>query len=328
MTGTLEQRPFGRTGQTVSVIGLGGAALHKHSYQHGLATVKHALELGISYFDTSPLYGIGGPDGKWISQGESQRIVGEGLEGTSKPHLLATKIGAWQRHNHTVEDCLAEVRDNLRILRRDRVDVLLGHDMEQRRFWRPDANTGELLEIDEPLDYENAPVMQALREAKAQGLCRYIGLSSNKSAPLAHVLNRVELDMCLSAHEYSLLARRSPQVMLPVISEQGIAYVVGGIFSNVGLGVSNEASPFQLAPKGPLARVGGIFSDERLLKLARATGISIAALTVRFLIANKELSTILVGASTPEELEESVVAAQAGPLPPDIQQTLEEPERL
>ena len=323
MTGTLEQRPFGRTGEKVSVIGLGGAALHKHSYQHGLATVKHALDLGISYFDTSPLYGIGGADGRWISQGESQRIVGEGLEGTTKPHLLATKIAAWQAYNHSVEDCLAEVRDNLRVLRRDRVDVLLGHDMEQRRFWKPEANTGELLEIDEPLDYENAPVMQALREAKAQGLCRYIGLSSNKSAPLAHVLNRVELDMCLSAHEYSLLARRSPQVMLPVIREQGIAYVVGGIFSNVGLGVSNEASPFQLAPKGPLAQVGGIFADARLLELARATGISVAALTVRFLIANKELSTILVGASTPEELEESVVAAQAGPLPLDIHQTLE-----
>ena len=129
--------------------------------------------------------------------------------------------------------------------------------------------------------------------------------------------------MCLSANEYSLLARRSPQVMLPVIREQGIAYVVGGIFSYVGRGVSNEASPFQLAPKGPLARVGGIFADARLLELAQATGISIAALTVRFLIANKELSTILVGASTPEELEESVVAAQAGPLPLDIHQTLE-----
>ena len=72
MTGTLEQRPFGRTGETVSVIGLGGAALYKHSYELGVATVKHALDLGISYFDTSPLYGIGGADGRWISQGESQ----------------------------------------------------------------------------------------------------------------------------------------------------------------------------------------------------------------------------------------------------------------
>ena len=75
MTGTLEQRPFGRTGKMVSLIGLGGAALHKHSYQHGLATVKHALDLGISYFDTSPWYGIAA-DGKWISEGESQTHYG------------------------------------------------------------------------------------------------------------------------------------------------------------------------------------------------------------------------------------------------------------
>ena len=210
------------------------------------------LNLGISYFDTSPLYGIGGPDGKWISQGESQRIVGEGLEGTSKPHLLATKIGAWQRHNHTVEDCLAEVRDNLRILRRDRVDVLLGHDMEQRRFWKPDAKEGEQLEIDESLDYEHAPVMQALREAQAQGLCRYLGLSSNRSEPLAHVMQQLKLDMCLSANEYSLMDRRSPRVMLPVIREQGAAYVIGGIFSVPGRGVVN----------------GALFRDERLLELA------------------------------------------------------------
>ena len=82
----------------------------------------------------------------------------------------------------------------------------------------------------------------------------------------------------------------------------------------------DEASPSQLAPKDT---VGAAFTDERLIKLAKTTGISIAALTVRFLIANRELSTVLVGASTPEEIEENVAAAQAGPLPPDIHQTLE-----
>ena len=151
---------------------------------------------GSAILITSPWYGIAA-DGKWISEGESQRIMGEGLEGTSKPHLLATKIDAWRTDNHSVEDCLAQVRDNLRVLSRDRVDVLLGHDMGFRRFWKPDAKEGELLEIKESLDYENAPVMQALREAKAQGFCRYLGLSSDRLELLAHVLQRVKLDMCL-----------------------------------------------------------------------------------------------------------------------------------
>ena len=83
--------------------------------------------------------------------------------------------------------------------------------------------------------------------------------------------------------------------------------MIGGIFCVPGKGAFNAAP----------------FKDAGLLELARATGLSIAAMSVRFLMANREIAIILVGASTPEEIEESVLAAQAGPLPPDIQQTLE-----
>ena len=315
MSSALEQRSFGRTGEKVSVIGLGGAALYKHSYELGVATVKHALDLGVSYFDTSPAYGRAGADGSWTDRGMSQLIMGEGLDGATRPHLLATKLinyttevrGSTSRSPvatspigyRTVEECRAQLLDNLRALRRDRVDVLLGHDMEKAKAWIPDARDDyEILDLDKERDFANATIIQALREAKGQGLCSYIGLSSNRSAALAHVLRRVDLDMCLSAGEYSLLDRRSPQALLPIVREQGIPYVIGGIFKR-DLGVSDDASPFQLATKGPLASVGAVFSDVSLIKLARTTGISIAALTVRFLIANRELSSILVGASTP-----------------------------
>ena len=83
MTGTLERRPYGRTGEQVTVIGLGGGYLDKHSLAHGIATVHRALELGINYFDTAPVYG----------QGASQVILGNALEGRTEPYLLATKIG-------------------------------------------------------------------------------------------------------------------------------------------------------------------------------------------------------------------------------------------
>ena len=334
MSSELEQRSFGRTGEKVSVIGLGGAALYKHSYELGVATVKHALDLGVTYFDTSPAYGERSPEGRWLAGGISQLIMGEGLDGTSRPHLLATKLINYTTEEkgfisrtpaetvsiayRTVEDCHAQLQDNLRALRRDRVDVLLGHDAELAKAWIPDARENdELLDLDKEHDFANAAIMQALREAKAQGLCSYIGLSVNRSETMAHLLRRVELDMCLSAGEYTLLDRRSPQTVLPVVREQGIACVVGGIFAKKR---DLPSSPSQPVPKDT---VGAAFTDERLIRLAETTGISIAAMTVRFLIANRELSTILVGASTPEELEESVVAAQAGPLPPDVHQALE-----
>ena len=325
----LEHRSFGCTGEKVSVIGLGGAGLYKHSYEQGVATVKHALDMGVTYFDTSPAYGKAGADGRWVERGKSQLIMGEGLDGATKPHLLATKLvsytnlgGANPMGYRTLEDCRTQLQDSLNALRRDKIDVLQGHDMEKAKAWSPNAlNDDELLDLDREYDYESSAIIQALREAKAQGLCDYIGLSFNQSMALAHVFRRVKLDMCLSASQYSLLDRRSPQFVEALVDEQGIAYVIGGIFR--GLAVSDEPSPFRLSIKGPLSQTGAIFSDERLIKLAKTTGISIAALTVRFLIANSKLSTILVGASSPEEIEESVLAAQSGPLPPDIHQTIE-----
>ena len=112
-------------------------------------------------------------DGRWIDRGISQLIMGEGLEGTTKPHLLATKLFNYR----TVEDCRAQIQDNLRALRRDKVDVLLGHDIEKAKAWIPGSRDDELLDLDKEHDYANAAIVQALREAKAQGLCGYIRLS-------------------------------------------------------------------------------------------------------------------------------------------------------
>ena len=64
-------------------------------------------------------------------------------------------------------------------------------------------------------------------------------------------------------------------------------------------------------------------NSENLQRPAAAGRTAEPRFTVRFLMANREIATILVGASTREEIEESVVAAQAGPLPPDLHQTLQ-----
>ena len=80
---TLETRPYGQKGDMVSVIGLGGAGLYQSSFADGVATVHRALELGVTYFDTSPEYG----------GGMSQAVLRGGLEGRSEKYLVATKLG-------------------------------------------------------------------------------------------------------------------------------------------------------------------------------------------------------------------------------------------
>ena len=50
---------------------------------HGVSVVERALELGVNYFDTAPLYG----------KGRSEEVLGAALKGVSEPYYLATKVG-------------------------------------------------------------------------------------------------------------------------------------------------------------------------------------------------------------------------------------------
>ena len=61
----------------------------------------------------------------------------------------------------------------------------------------------------------------------------------------------------------------------------------------------------------------------RLAALQQESGLSLTTLTLRYLVADRSIATILVGAATPAEIEESVMAVQAGPLAPDLHQAVE-----
>lgn len=104
MPKALATRTFGRTGHKVAVLGLGGAVLNQQS-----------RELGFTYYDTSPGY----------CGGESQPIMGEGLEGYAREHLVATKVGYFSQVSdfRSPEALRRQIRENLRLLRRDYVDI-------------------------------------------------------------------------------------------------------------------------------------------------------------------------------------------------------------
>ena len=299
MTGTLELRPYGRTGEQVTVIGLGGGYLDKHSLAHGIATVHRALDLGINYFDTAPVYG----------QGASQVIIGNALEGRTEPCLLATKIGFLaQSAAYRSPDALrAQLWESLRALRRSHVDILQIHLAESACWWKSGVPEEQILAPDETYKFTDAPVMEILYEAKAQGICRFLGITSDHAEQITYVLRKIEVDACLVAYEYTLLHRNALRTVLPLIREKGTAFIPVGVLKTIGADRGQSPVP-------------------QLNEIQEACGLSLIELTIRYLIADPCITTILVGAATPEELEESVLAAQAGPLPPDLHRTLDELE--
>ena len=307
----MEQRPYGTTGERATALGLGGAFLTSRSFTDGVATVRRALDLGISYFDTSPMY----------CRGASQAVLGEALEGRDEGYLLATKLGYFAHASrfHSREALLTQFEENLRLLRRDRVDTLQLHEADYHHWWSADASCRGRIQPERDYDFDNAPALQVLRELKARGRCRFIGITGNTADNMARVFHNIDVDTLLLAFNYDLV-RRGARRVLPEVGKKGAARIIGAIFQR-GLA---RPQPELLAspPEWMTADLRNRF--RRLYDLQRESGLSLAALGVRFLIAQPEIDTIIIGAALPEEIEECVEAAKRGPLPDDLYRQIEE----
>jgi aryl-alcohol dehydrogenase-like predicted oxidoreductase len=291
---------------------MGGGFVHFAGFDRSIATVHRALELGIRYFDTSVMY----------RSGASQAILGEALADVTRPHFLATKIGYFREaaHFRSPEAMLVQLRENLRLLRRDSVDLLQVHEADWDNWWsdRIEVAPGRLFDLEGTFDFTNAPVIRFLREAKARGLCRQIGLTGNHARHLGRVIREVEgLDSVLVAYNYTPLNVTAREHVLPAAAAQGMAVIVAGLFTFV------NSLPKNWATEGSYL---GLHSDTQLAslqKLQRECGLPMTELALRFVAADQALSTILVGACQPAEIENNITAFLRGPLPADVHVAVE-----
>ncbi len=148
----LPTRPFGKTGRTVSVMGLGcyyvGAA---SSDGVGAAVVRRALDAGCTYFDTAPSY----------LSGVSERRVGIGLRGNRKGVFLSTKT--LEREGSAAR---RELESSLKRLQTDTVDMIQVHCVR-------DADDLKAV-------LAKGGVLDALRRAKEEGLAKFIGVTGHE----------------------------------------------------------------------------------------------------------------------------------------------------
>ena len=154
---------FGKTGLTVTRLGMGGFPFGgvneaagwnpftPEGRQTAVGTIRHALEQGITYFDTAPGYG----------DGNSESIYGDALEGVSVPYTLATKC-PWGE-GVGASEVVASVEASLQRLRRETVDVVQFHG-------------GMFTEVDARHILENGP-LDGLTRLRDQGKVRFLGFT-------------------------------------------------------------------------------------------------------------------------------------------------------
>lgn len=164
-------RRLGRTGYDVSIFSLGGqGALESHGDKKNcVKIIQRAHELGVNYFDTSPIYG------------DSEDYYGEAIQGFRNKIFLATKT-----HKRSRDDSLKLIEKSLKRLKTDYIDLWQIHHLSS------------MDEVDEVSADDGA--LQALVEMKEQGVVKYLGFTGHEDPKvLTEMSKRFKFDTVLCA---------------------------------------------------------------------------------------------------------------------------------
>jgi len=311
----MRYRKLGRWGLKISEIGLGSWLTYGGSVEDekAIACIHRAFELGVNFFDTANVY----------RRGAAEEVTGRALKDFRRDdYVLATKVyfpmgeGPNDRglsRKHIMEQCHA----SLRRLGVDYVDLYQCH--------RPDPNT--------PLE----ETLRALDDLVSQGKVLYVGVSM-WSAELLDEARRLQaklnLDPIVSNQpEYSMLTRDIERDVLPVSKQLGIGQVV---YSPIAQGVlAGKYKPGERPPEGTRAATKDADFMERFMRddlleavqqlrpIADELGITMAQLAFAWVLREPGVSSAIVGASRPEQVDENV-AASGIELSPEVLQRIDE----
>ena len=319
----MQRTKFGRTGLSVSRLCLGTMTFGGQCDQaRSHAILDAAADGGIDFLDTADVYPLGG--GR-ATAGRTEEIVGAWLKGKRQRFILATKcagqVGAQPWDQGTSRKHILDAIDaSLRRLGTDYVDLYQLH--------RYDADT--------PLD----ETLEALDMVVRQGKARYIGVSNWPAWRVARGLGRGEFkNLCRIDSvqpRYNLLFRSFERDLLPLCEEERIAVIpynplAGGLLSGKhdGTAPPPEGTRFSMCTAG--ARYQARYWHEQefatiesLRTVAGEVGMSMATLAVAWVLSNPAVTAPIIGASRPEQLADSLAAAEKGVLSPDLMARLDE----
>ena len=299
----MHYRRLGDAGIKLSEIGLGGWLTFGNALaaERARAVMDRAFDLGINFFDSANAY----------ARGRCEQVWGELLAGRRRDgYVLATKVyfpmadGPNDRglsRKHIMEQCHA----SLRRLRTDYIDLYQCH-----RF-----------DVDTPLE----ETVRAMDDLIRQGKVLYWGFSEWTAGQIEQCLR-----VCSegghykpkgSQPQYSLIHRNIERDVMPLCKTAGIGQVV---WSPLGQGIlTGKYKPGQALPEGSRAAddrqnmfIRERVSDrallekvQRLIPIAEEHGVTMSQLALAWVLRRGEVTSCIVGASGPEQLEENTKAS-------------------
>ena len=299
----MEFRYLGNSGFKISEITFGNWLTHGSQVENDVATqcVRAALDAGISTFDTADVY----------ANTAAETVLGEALKDERRQSLeIFTKVfgpTGPKGHNDvglSRKHIMESINGSLTRLQTDYVDLYQAH--------RYDYET--------PLE----ETMQAFADIVRQGKALYIGVSEWTADQIrdGHALAKdLGFQLISNQPQYSMLWRVIEAEVIPTCEELGLSQIV---WSPIAQGVlSGKYRPGKPAPEGSRATdsKGGArmierwMSDEvlsgvqQLKPIAEEAGLTMAQLSIAWVLQNKNVASAIMGASRPEQIAGNVAAA-------------------
>ncbi len=294
---------IGRTDLKVTRLGFGGVplgGLYKDvSENEAEATVRRALDLGINYFDTAPIYGFG----------KSEIRLGRELAKCTRDSIVvATKVGytlvaddgkpdekVFHRFDnvpplhpifdYSYDGIMRTFAGSLERLNLSYVDILNIHD--------PDDHWKEAIEI----------VYPALHKLRAEGVVRAIGVGMNQAEMLARFAREGDFDCLLVAGRYTLIDHTALRDLLPVCQRNQISVVIGGPYNSgiLATGVRPGAT-YNYVDASPAA----IEKVAAIEAVCERHHVPLPAAALQFPMAHPAVAAIIPGARSAAEVERNV----------------------
>ena len=298
----LETRPLGNSGLLTSIVGLGCNNFGRRmDLAATRAVVDAALHAGVTFFDTADIYGTGA----------SEELLGEVLQGRRDQVVLATKFGMDMHDGQGPRGGRAYVEQaidaSLRRLRTDMVDFYWYH--------QPDGVT--------PI----VETLAALHDLVQAGKVRAIGASNFDARQLE------EADAVAREHgftpftavqnEYSLLVRDAEREVLPACERLGIGFVpffplASGLLT--GKYRSGEPGPAgaRLSGRDQIGTAEQFALIGALQRYAAERGVSLGDVAIGALLAQPAVSSVIAGATTPDQVRANAAATRWTPGADDL----------
>lgn len=288
----MEKRKLGWTGFPVSVLGLGTVELGmKYGIRaeapppraDAIALLRYTVEKGITYVDTARSYGI------------AEDLIGESGIGETPGVIIGTKCGAFYeqgedpRGEELRQRLTEEVDASLKALRRETLDLLQVHGVSAEAIER-----GELL--------------GALADLKRRGKVRFFGAATrgkavSQAAVRSGAFQAIQVGM-------SILDQRMRDDVLADAFAAGLGIIARSIYLKGVLTPHREFLPKHLDALRERA--------DAVEDFVKRQGLALEEAAVRFALSVPEVSTVLVGTTRKEHIDDAVSFAERGVLPSPI----------